>query len=279
MSTRRILLIAAAALALLVLAAHWSMAHAQAADSTICVSFRTRTTSTGKIATTSVTKVTCGSGATRDTVIVTRVDTLKPTPAPVPLDPRGYNCWTARDAANPTCITDDKAPTLSQTLVLRSYGMTFGFQRWMWHGVIYPSDPSLTPAGRVDTVIVKVPVPGPVVHDTVPVIVIRVDTLYRPAPTPTPSTGAPELPRGMAAMDSMLADGARAAAMTVFRDTIYTTVATDGLPEARCKGLDCTTPEMVQRLKDYTAELRKNRLNRAVPRKKVVPPTRKEPVG
>jgi hypothetical protein len=163
------------------------------ADSTVCVAFRIITRPTGQIYTTSVNKVACGG---KDTVLVTvtkrdtvtlpgRVDTVTvgTTPAPVPLDPRGYNCWMARDAANPTCIDSTKAAPLSQTLVLRAYGQTFGFQRWMWKGVIYPLDPSLPSSGtvRVDTV----RVPGPVVHDTV----VRVDTVKVPVVVTPPQTG------------------------------------------------------------------------------------------
>jgi hypothetical protein len=222
-SPRRLVALLIAALTLLVIGASWSAAHAQR-DTTVCTAFRTRTAATGAIVTTSVAKVACG-GATRvDTVLVT------PTPAPVPLDPRGYNCWMARDAANPTCIDDAKAPALSQTLVLRQYGQTFGFQRWMWKGAIYPTDPSLTPS----------PI-GSVTHDTVtayrywqplvspdsirwqaapasaaPPASVRTprDTVTVPVVTPpAPSSNAPELPR--ASVDTRMPD------MPLSGDTLY----------------------------------------------------------
>jgi hypothetical protein len=124
---------------------------------------------------------------------------VQPTPAPVPLDPRGYNCWRARDVTNPTCIDSVEVVPLSQTFVLTRFGQTFGFNQWMWKGVIYAYDPSLPGPGtvRVDTILV--PVPGPVVHDTLPpVVIIRVDSVKYCPPTPTPTPpgpNAPELPR------------------------------------------------------------------------------------
>lgn len=141
-------------------------------DSTICVAFRTRTFSTGAILSTSVTKVPCGGQARVDTVTIRKTDTLNlgGTPAPVPVDPRGYNCWQARDMTTPSCIDSVKAPLLSQQLVLRAYGQTFGYVRWMWQGRIYPTDPSLPSAGTV-------------IHDTT--IVVRQDTLaFFPSITP-----------------------------------------------------------------------------------------------
>jgi hypothetical protein len=166
-------------------------------DTTLCTAFRVRTSVNGSILSMSTTKVACGAATRVDTVKVPGPvvhDTVAPSPAPQPLDPRGYNCWQARDAANPSCVGDDKAVALSQTLVLHRYGQTFGFAQWMWKGVITAYDPSLPLAG-IDTVYL----PGK--RDTI--IVVRVDTVRVPGPTPTPP-GAPELPRGMAAMDSMV---------------------------------------------------------------------------
>lgn len=96
----------------------------------------------------------------------------------MPEDPRGWNCWTYRDATTPSCLTDAEAKAASNVAVMYSFGQTFGYRRYMWKGVIYPTDPSLATAGRVDTVTIRVPVPGPAVHDTIPVIVPgRVDTV------------------------------------------------------------------------------------------------------
>jgi hypothetical protein len=144
-SPRRLVTLLVAALTLLMIGASWSAAHAQR-DTTVCTAFRTITTATGAIRSSSVAKVSCG---------VVRVDTVwQQPPSPyIPVDPRGYNCWLVRDATNPTCIDSTQVKALSQTLVLRRYGQTFGYAQWMWHGVLYPTDPTL-------------PAPGQVVHDT-----------------------------------------------------------------------------------------------------------------
>lgn len=148
------------ALLALLLAVAWPYALAAQRDTTVCTAFRTRTALSGAILSTSVAKVACGGAARVDTIAVTRIDTLRDTlriplpPAPAPVDPRGYNCWQVRDAIEIACIPDDQAPALSQTKVLRANGKTFGYARWMWKGVAYPTDPSLPTAGaaRVDTV-------------------------------------------------------------------------------------------------------------------------------
>lgn len=190
--------------ALLIIGAVWQAAHAQATDSTVYIALRTRTGSTGKIISTSATKL--------DKLPSSRVDTVRvPVQAFVYWQPNVAGCRVAWEYALGT-----SSPPPAVTLT--SCG-----------------------TARVDTVKIIV-----VVHDTVPV-----------TPAPTPNAHAPELPRGTTAMDAMLAESARAAAVTSFRDTLYTATAADGLPEQRCKGLDCNTPAMVQWLKDYTAELRR----------------------
>lgn len=83
---------------------------------------------------------------------------------------------------------------------------------------------------------------GPATHDTVRVIVIVHDTL------PVSRPGAPELPRGMAAMDSMIASGRALMNQTVFADTLYQFHLPNGAWEWRCKGPGCATPAMKARL-------------------------------
>lgn len=219
MTVRQIVQTLALLALLVVVAGLWHVAHAQASarDSTVCAAFRTRTGTNGAIVSTSVAKVACGGTGRVDTVTVVRVDTVKvpvvTPPAPMPIDPRGYNCWQARDATNPTCIPDAQAVSMSNTLVLRAYGMTFGYVRWLWHGVITATDPSLTPG----------PTPGPPVHDTTTVtrylywqpvvsdsirwrsatasasapaaVPVPHDTVRVPVPTPSPGGTVPELPR------------------------------------------------------------------------------------
>lgn len=192
-------------------------------DTTVCTAFRTRTSVNGSILSTSVTKVLCGGSTKTDTVkvpgptvhdTVTKHDTVtvNPTPAPVPVDPRGYNCWARRDETNQTCIPDAQAAASSQVTVLRRYGQTFGYVQWMWRGVIYPSDPSLPGPGTVIHDTVTVPVPGPTVHDTVKVPVPGPrDTVY--LPTPAPNSRTPELPR--TTVDTRMPD------MPLSGDTLY----------------------------------------------------------
>jgi hypothetical protein len=161
----------------LLLAAAWPFALEAQADTTVCTAFRVIRANTGRV-TTSVTKVPCGGTTRVDTVLV------QPTPAPVPEDPRGWNCWTPRDTSTGTCIPDAQAPLSSQTLVLRAQGKTFGYQRYMWRGIITATDPAMPQPGtvRVDTVYL----PPPAVPPPVP----------PPVVTPAPEGARlPELPR------------------------------------------------------------------------------------
>lgn len=114
--------------------------------------------------------------------------------------------------------------------------------------------------------------PGPVRVrvDTVKVIIVVHDTL------PTPRPGAPELPRGAAAMDSMVATSRAIDHLPAPADTLFQAHPAGALPYAYCRGPGCNTPAMIQRVKDYTATLQRPQARRKVP--KYTPP-KKEPVG
>jgi hypothetical protein len=147
-----------AALALL-LAVGWPyhLAAQTGRDTTIYTATRVITSATGKITSVSVAKVATLPSGRVDTVRVTRVDTVRG-PA-----------WTQYFYWHP-----------------RVFGNTVLFPIASMNNDPTPPASITLPAVRPDTVIVRVPVPGPVVHDTVYV--------PRPIPVPTP-TGAVELPR------------------------------------------------------------------------------------
>lgn len=116
-------------------------------------------------------------------------------------------------------------------------------------------------------------IPGPVVHDTIPgkrdtIIVIRVDTVRVPVNPPSPNAHAPELPRGMAAMDSMLK---MARAIDTMNTASWPHIRQDSTGKWVCY-LNCT-PAALARVKTMNATKPKT----TAP-KKFVPP-KKEPVG
>lgn len=123
---------------------------AQARDTTVCTSFRTRTAATGAIVSVSVAKVACGGTARVDTVTVTKRDTL-------------HQFW---------------ALTIANGRGIYGIATSLGTK---------PANFTL-PTARVDTVIVArvdtVRVPSPPVHDTVYVAVPPA-----PVPPPGDTTG------------------------------------------------------------------------------------------
>lgn len=153
------------ALLTLVLALVWPYHLAAQRDTTVCTAFRTRTAGNGAVLSTSVAKVACGGASTP-----ARVDTVK-----VPSG-RDTVYWSPQaTAGRDSVVWFGPYPWPSTSGRPASFKLPLG-----------PG------AGRVDTV-------------KVPVIVVRVDTVYRPAPVVTPpvvtpppagNARAPELPRG-----------------------------------------------------------------------------------